>query len=136
MLDNYEFTGDYTTKFRAEVDALWKSVKGRNDIDVNELVVKCDELIEAYVEQTGERPKDNELGRLASLLVYDYTSSNNRWKSLEENAFQSNSQSARTRRIEIAFLAPEKLANSGRTFTPVTRKLKRNSPFGLAMRKV
>lgn len=131
-----DFTGDYTTKFNEEVSAMWADVKNAEYIDVELLLQRCDVLIEAYVTQTGERPKSVDLGRLGSLLVYDYTSSPNRWKSREENAFQSNSQIDYVRRMEVAGVHPEKVANTGVDKTALTKRDSRATPYGRPSAKV
>lgn len=130
-----DFTGDYTTKFNEEVSAMWADVKNAEYIDVELLLQRCDVLIEAYVAQTGERPKSVDLGRLGSLLVYDYTSSPNRWKSREENAFQSNSQLDYVNRSEVAGIHSN-IVNDGSTVSAPTRAVRKTRPYGSPAIKV
>lgn len=61
------FTGDYKVQFSEEVTALIE--KHIDDIDARKYAVW--QLIEAYIDQTGQRPVPSELDRLSSHLLYE-----------------------------------------------------------------
>jgi hypothetical protein len=80
--DNAFISGDYKTKLKTLIDDLFARAKrGEPELaDRSKRMKLIEDLTEAYVTQTGERPDPTQLDRLATLILREELTDATPWK--------------------------------------------------------
>lgn len=118
----YAFTADYKADMHRHIDSLYQDAKTANTSRERRLITS-DALIEAYYEHSEERPDGNALERLATLILRDELTDNDRMKSRNtEYAILSDDQLGRREDGEISFKWAEEIGTDGRDYKTPTRE--------------
>jgi hypothetical protein len=117
---------DYKTKLHEDITQLQQATK-RGEIPRELRIVWIDERINAYVEETGERPDGVALERLADLCLYEELTDTDRMKVRNnEYPFFSETQFEERRKAEASFKLAEEHGVDGRDHKPPERRTRTN----------
>lgn len=121
MTNEFRFTSDYNADMHRHIDALFTAAKTLETTRAERLQAS-DDLVEAYVAHTGRRPQGTALERLASLILRDELTDDDRMKVRNnEYPFLSDDQLRRRENGEISAILAEDVATDGRDYRPRTR---------------
>jgi hypothetical protein len=119
-LFNFNLENDYAEEFRLTVEEMMKNPEEDRDLRMETVQI----LIDDYVDQTGERPKNRDLTRLGHYILSEELKDKRPNKvQEEEHPILSNSQVIRRQANEAGFDYAEMfISQDGKDFNASTRR--------------